>query len=113
MNGVFKVSGSVGEQSLAAIAAASGVGGYIAYIQGGVTILGGIAAVCLTLVTARYWWTRTELLTKTAAEEKARLDAYTEFVIHGGNTDDLIHKILNDEELLKTLRKAIDRRAGA
>ena len=105
----FKISGSLVEDSVAAVAAASGVGGYVAYIQGGVTILGGIAAVVLTLVTARYWWTRTTLLAKTAEEERIRLDAYANYVMHGGSTNDILEKILSDEKLLRALQEALDR----
>jgi hypothetical protein len=105
----FKISGSHLVDSAAAVAAASGVGGYIAYVQGGVTILGGIAAVVLTLVTARYWWTRTALLTKTTEAEQKRLDDYRDFVVHGGDASDILEKILSDEKLLKALQEALDR----
>ena len=97
----------------ATLAAASGIGSYIAYAQGAVTILGGVAAILLALATAAYWRGRLKIETKKAEEERVRLDAYTKFVLEGGDHEDILGRILSDDKLLHALQEQLDRRHEA
>ena len=94
----------------ATVAAATGIGSYLAYAQGTVTILGGVAAIVLALTTAAYWRGRLAIETQKAEEERIRLDAYVKFVLEGGDHEDILSRILNDDKLLHSLQEHLDRR---